>query len=170
MRCAALATRAHAPSGVSGAAVDRHHPPAPPAPGRGHGSGGQPMSPQRPVDADGFARPPGSARLPPPAALSCPRAPRFCARRSPPAPGSRPRRVARGAGDAPPGARRRPLDLPSTPRGVRRHGHQGRLPTPARRRRNQAGRPLSSSPAIHRGGSAAPFCSSLSRAHWGRVR
>ncbi len=61
------------------------------------------MSPDRPVDADGFSRPHVSARLPPPAALYCHRAHRSCARRYHPAPGSRPRRVARGAGDGAPG-------------------------------------------------------------------
>lgn len=43
-------------------------------------------------------------------------------------------------------------------------------PKAARRRRHHAGRPISSSPVIQRGGTAAPCAASTSNASWCRVR
>jgi hypothetical protein len=145
-------------------------PPAPPAPGRGHGSGGPPTSPERLVDADGCARPRGSAPLPPPAALDGHRAHPACARRSHPAPGSRPRRGARDAGDGAPG-RSPQAARPPHPAST---GAQARPTRTAHPRPHgdddPYGRPLSSSPASPRGGRAAPWCARLARATGGRVR
>jgi len=145
--------------------------PAPPVAGRGRGRVARLTVPQRLVAAAASASPHVVWPRRPPAALWSRRARRSAARRPLQARHSPPRRVARAAsGDGP-----RPLDAGGAVSTSRLNVLPGtasleRSPQPWSRRRNQDGRPIASSPALHPCGSRLPLACNMANAHGCRER
>ena len=170
IRCSALATRANPPAGSGAQRWRGNNPPSPPAGCHGRGNASPPTSPRGLADAwvrDTTRRLTASTTrgpLEPSRTSTC--LPgvivKRCGPRSTPCQGRCARRPRRWwAGGAVSRSRISVFE-----------GTASIVPFAqmASRRRNQYGRPISSSPAIHACGSQVPFVSSISNANWCRVR